>query len=286
MYGLEILLRTLEVPTPPRSDPDGTRWQYHPRRGHHSKVSCWGVLLDLLETSAVLRSQFQSDEIVFGLDLELRDYTRDQPKKLDLVIGRPDPDGRWRDPPHSLPGLVDEWSIHLTDEERVRVSEYGYVTEGPIGPVHLAVEAKAAMTEFGKARPRLYDELNSSHQIVHGASNHALAVGLAMINICETFVSPLRNPGHSFDTAVSVTKHKQPTQAKKTVDHVKGLPRRSGASSTGYDALAIVVIDLPNDGRPISLVSGDPAPDPTSVFHYDHAIRRAAAEYEARFARI
>lgn len=44
------------------------------------------------------------------------------------------------------------------------------------------------MTAFSKSYPRLYDELNSSHAVIHGASNRALAVGLAIINVAEDFV--------------------------------------------------------------------------------------------------
>jgi hypothetical protein len=37
----------------------------------------------------------------------------------------------------------------------------------------IALEAKAAFTEFGKAKPRLYDELNTSHLTIHGDSGPA-----------------------------------------------------------------------------------------------------------------
>ena len=47
------------------------------------------------------------------------------------------------------------------------------------------------MTAFRKSCPRLYDELNSSHAVIHGAPNRALAVGLAIINVAEDFVSPV-----------------------------------------------------------------------------------------------
>ena len=47
------------------------------------------------------------------------------------------------------------------------------------------------MTAFSKSYPRLYDEFNSSHAVIHGASNRALAVGLAIINVADEFVSPV-----------------------------------------------------------------------------------------------
>ena len=39
------------------------------------------------------------------------------------------------------------------------------------------------MTAHVKSLPRLYDELNSSHQIVHGASNNALSIGMVTVNV-------------------------------------------------------------------------------------------------------
>lgn len=287
MYGLESFIRTLGIPRPPMTSPDGTLWQYHPRRGHHSAVACWGVLLDILQESNILRDQFLANKVVFGLDVSLRDYTRDQPKKLDLVIGRPDPSGRVRKKPHTLPSLVDKWGIDLTPQAADAVQKLHYVEEGPIGAVHLAAEAKAAMTEFGKSRPRLYDELNSSHQIVHGASTHALAMGVAMINVAPEFLSPTNNPkGSSYFDATVVNAEQQPRQADLTVKHVAGLPRRGGPKATGYDSLAIVVVDMRNDGGPVRLVDQPPAPPADSVFRYSQAIRRIASEYDASFSKL
>src|SRR6202030_3993931 len=80
--------------------------------------------------------------------------------------------------------------------------------------VLVAVEAKACMTEFGKARPRLYDELNSSHLTIHGDTNSAVAVGFAMINVAETFVSPIRNPWPLADHEAVINHHRQPRAAR------------------------------------------------------------------------
>jgi uncharacterized RmlC-like cupin family protein len=45
------------------------------------------------------------------------------------------------------------------------------VLTAEVGAVLIALEAKACMTAHVKALPRLYDELNSSHQCVHGSSS-------------------------------------------------------------------------------------------------------------------
>ena len=64
---------------------------------------------------------------------------------------------------------------------------------GPVGNVLVALEAKACMTKFASSRPRLYDELNSSHLTIHGASAQAAAAALVMINLSPEFISPERN---------------------------------------------------------------------------------------------
>ena len=83
--------------------------------------------------------------------------------------------------------------MDLDDKQQQLFDAMPVAFEGPVGSVLMAMEAKACMTEHSKAGPRLYDELNSSHGIVHGASANALAVGFVMINAAHTFVSPDRN---------------------------------------------------------------------------------------------
>jgi hypothetical protein len=148
----------------------------------------------------------------------------------------------------------------------------------------MALEAKAAMTAHSKARPRLYDELNSSHHTVHGASSQALAVGLAIVNAASTFVSPDRNKAPGSPRVIST--HKQPAAAESVIEKVREIPRRSSSQGTGYDGLAIVVVDCPNDGSPVKLVETPPAPLPGDLFHYDDTIVRVATEYDATFSSI
>ena len=143
------------------------------------------------------------------------------------------------------------------------------------------------MTEHKKAGPRLYDELNSSHQIVHASSNRALSIGFFMVNASGVFVSPDRNKNVPADQLRDVTIHKQPAAAEHSINVVKGLPRRSGTSGTGYDGLAIVVIDMPNDGTtPVRLITTPPAPPRGDIFNYEAMLTRVANEYDAAFTRI
>jgi hypothetical protein len=149
--------------------------------------------------------------------------------------------------------------------------------------VLVALEAKAAMTAHNKAQPRLYDELNSSHLTIHGASAQALAVGLVMVNASPAFVSPgLQRPG----SAPVVSQHNQPAAAQGIVDKVKEIPRRTGSQQHGFDGLGIVVIDSANDGTPVRVVNAPPAPLPGEIFFYDDMVTRIANEYDTRFASI
>jgi hypothetical protein len=51
--------------------------------------------------------------------------------------------------------------------------------------------------------------------------------------------------------------------------------------------MAIVVVDVPNDGvTPVKLVEGPPAPPPGDIFNYDAMLTRIANEYDATFMRI
>lgn len=200
-------------------------------------------------------------------------------KDLDLVIARPlgEPD------PTTFAQLAQRYKVVLDAGQQATLAALPALHAGAVGGVLLALEAKAAMTEHGKARPRLYDELESSHTAVHGASRQALAIGLVLVNASTTFVSPDLNKG---PTRPVVSTHRQPAAIESTISKVTELPRRSDPSSVGFDGLGIVVLSAANDGTPVSLVSTPPAPHPGDIFFYDNMISRAANEYDTRFASI
>jgi len=104
------------------------------------------------------------------------------------------------------------------------------------------------MTEHGKSQPRVFDELSSSHEIVHQGDREAIAAGITMVNIAETFVSPLRQKSKD----LHVTQHKQPHVAERMVHHLRGLPMRDGVDETGFDAYATIVIECDNQS-PVNL---------------------------------
>jgi len=228
-----------------------------------------------------MRAHAASGKIIFGLNHKLTDFRTGKDKVLDLVIARPDgPATRV-----TLADLAQKYNIVLTPYQRSTLSTLPPIYSAPVGAVLVALEAKAAMTAHVKALPRLYDELNSSHLIVHGASNQALAVGLAMVNASPTFVSPDLNKIPAATKVIS--NHKQPAAAAAAIAMIRNnIPRRSGTNMNGYDGLAIVVVSAANDGTPITIMTSPPAPAKGDIFNYDNMVTRVANEYDATFKSI
>jgi hypothetical protein len=276
MHGPSILARTISIPLAK----GGALWQYHPRSDHHSKVACWGILFDLLRHSKLLREHIASGQLIFGINHEMRDFRTGRKKDLDLVLARPGA-GPTQRRLTTFRSLVDRWGIVLSEDEREILQELPNAVQSPVGAVHVALEAKACKTEHGKARPRLYDELNSSHDAVHGSAEMAIAVGFVMINVSDHFISPELN---KFGGLVRVTDHKQPRVTEAVIEKVLEIPRRATTSAQGFDALAIVVINCANDGAtPVQVIQGHPAPEPGDPVHYDSMIGRVVQLYESRF---
>ncbi|MBV9561367.1 MAG: hypothetical protein JOY90_13105 [Bradyrhizobium sp.] len=253
-------------------------WQYHSRSDHHSKIACWGVVFDLMVSTPLLRRHVATGAVRFGINHEMRDFVHDRKKNLDLVLCTPGGPTK----SDTLASLAANYKIELTDEEREEFGELPPLVRAPVGSVLLALEAKACMTAHQRALPRLYDELNSSHLTVHGASDQAIAVAFTMVNVASAYLSPdLNKKNRSSDPVWS--QHKQPRDAQLAIDKIKQLPRRSKPGDVGYDAISIVAIDMANDGRPVELVDGSPAPPKGDIYNYESMIARLSAIYATRF---
>lgn len=260
----------------------GYRGQYHSRSDHHSKVGCWGIMFDLLAESALLRAHVEAGKVTFGLNHQMGDWRLQRKKKLDLVLATPaEAPGR-----QTFADLVSEDGIVLTVSQQQKLSELPVLRQSSVGTVLVALEAKATMTAFQKSRPRLYDELNSSHLTIHGAADQAIAVGLALINTSESFISPVINKLGLAGLPPEVSLHTQPQEAERTVQKVKELPRRSGPGEQGFDALAIVLVNCQNDGSPVMTESRPPAPRVDDDYNYAQAIRRVSGIYAYRFSHL
>ncbi|WP_271065701.1 hypothetical protein [Caulobacter sp. NIBR1757] len=278
MYGPDILVRTLSKPT--RADRYGHRWQYHSRSDHHSKVACWGIIFDLMRVTPLLRRHVEAGVVWFGINHEMRDFVHDRKKNLDVVLctGTTGPSGS----PQTLTSLAKDYDIELLPDEAAELAGLPVLRRAPVGAVLMALEAKACMTAHQRALPRLYDELNSSHLTVHGATDQAIAAGFAMINVAERYLSPDLNK-KNLGTDPEWSTHNQPRDATLAVDKIRQLPKRSKPGDTGYDALAIVVIDCPNDGTPVKLVEAPPSPSPGDIYAYASMIDRLSHIYATRF---
>ena len=185
----------------------------------------------------------------------------------------------------TLVDLAAHYDVDLAPAEREELAALPTLKETPVGNVLIALEAKACMTSHQKALPRLYDELNSSHQTIHGAHDSAIAAGLVMINIANRFLSPDLNKGNRVAHPQWST-HPQPKSVAITIDKVKQLPRRSMTGIAGYDALGIVVVECINDGSPVVLYTAPPAPQAQDNYHYAAMLDRLRGIYETRFAQI
>jgi hypothetical protein len=283
VHGPEILARFLTNLGP--ADSYGVRWQYHSRSDRHSKVGSWGVAMDMLATSSLMRAHAEQGKIVLGVNHEMRDFHTGRKKDLDLVVARPG--GPVPRLTMTLKRLAFHHSIVLTDAEQSTLDSLPDIPVAPVGAVLVAMEAKACMTAHVKSLPRLYDELNSSHLCVHGASRQALAIGYVQVNAATEFISPVINSSRIADgLPVKVTAHRQPADTVRVLEKVAEIPRRSGQNGNGFDAIGATVLDLRNDGSTVRLVSTTPAPQPGDNFHYDSMIVRMANEYDTIFTHI
>lgn len=280
MYGPKILVRTMS-----RSLPKGSKrhfWQYHSRSDHHSKVACWGVIFDLLQRCPLLVAHVKERKVGFGVNHRMFDFRNNRDKNLDLVICTPGQGrlpGRYR----NLVEMAAELQLNLTSSERSRLERLPDIPIVPVGSVLIALEAKACMTEHSKAIPRLHDELNSSHLIVHGSSDDAIAGGLVMINLADRFVSPGKNRDGVLPP-LNWNFHRQPDAAEAVVRAISEIPRRTRLGDTGYDAMSIIVVECLNDGSsPVRLVADAPAPPPDTPFAYGSFIERLGHLYASRF---
>jgi hypothetical protein len=248
-------------------------------------------LFDLLLCSDLLREHVAEGRVAFGINHRMVDHTNNRPKNLDLVLCRPavgDATPKSKKKPVTFAGLVDSIGLELDPEDRTLLAELPVLTERPVGSVLLALEAKAAMTEFGKARPRLYDELASSHVVVHGDTDSAIAVGFAMVNGSDSFVSPTKNPCIAWGAPMVASTHDQPTQLRLTIEKIRALPRRETMGKPGFDAIAAVAVSCRNDGvTPVSLITGQEsgAVRDGDVLAYGTMINRVVGIYASRFPR-
>lgn len=275
MRGPTIIARTMSIPHPVGSS--GIVWQYHSRSDRHSKVACWAVMFDLLSTSSLLKQHVATGKVSLAINRQMNNFQTGQRKNLDLVVARATESDTG--PAVALDELADRYDLQLSQSDRALLDELPASPLGTAGStVLVALEAKACMTAHGKAGPRLFDELSSSHATVHGDNNNALAVGFAMVNYADKFISPVG----------TTNIHNQPAATVGVIKKLREINRRSGPQSgqPGFDAFGILVVELENDGSPMHVVTKPPAPQSNDDFFYDRMIVRTAHLYDANFGHV
>lgn len=230
----------------------GWTYRYHSRSDAHSIALCGFVLEDLLAACPALKAAALADKVVYGINAR-HTFPNGKKKTLDLAIG-----------------------TTTTVEDIARFADA--IRTGEIDRVLISCEAKTVMTEHGKSQPRVFDELGSSHEIVHQGDRKAIAAGITVVNIAKTFVSPLRQKS----LELYISQHKQPHAAERMINHLRGLSIRDSIKQTGFDAYATIVVDCDNRG-PVSLWTSPPAPQPGDPDHYDIFVARIVEAYATRF---
>jgi hypothetical protein len=234
----------------------GNTYRYHPRSDSHSKAICEYMMVDLLDHCAVLSEQAASGEVAYGINLDYTSPVSGKRKRFDLAIGTP---------ATPFMGGLD------------RIAK---VTE--LGAVLLTCEAKSAMTEHVKAKPRLYDELSSSHEIVHQGRPEAIATGITVINRADTYYSPTNQTD---PTSLTANYHDQPRVTKALIDHLRGLRIRDDTESVGFDAYCNIVVTTDNLTS-VALWTVPPAPQPGDEDYYGTFIEKIARLYTERFSTL
>lgn len=235
----------------------GHTYLYHSRSDSHSVALCKFILEDLVAASAVLRAQALTGLVAYGINVPFV-APSGKAKNLDLALGRP---------AEPIPSTT-----LLLEQPIVRVPS--------LSDLYFGCEAKSVMTEHGKSQPRVYDELSSSHEIVHQGRPEAIAAGVAVVNIAATFVSPLRQTSRD---ELHISKHKQPHVTGRMVQHLRGLPIREEIGQVGFDAFCTIVVESDNRTTAI-LWTEPPAPQPGDRDHYATFVERFVRFYEERFS--
>jgi hypothetical protein len=232
------------------------RISLHSRSDAHSVKLCELLLLDLLDRCEPINRQARQGQIAYGINYA-HGWSNGKIKTLDFAIGIPLVE---REPPP-------DGTIHRL-RSRARRGVLLTAPEQRFARLLVACEAKSVLTEHSKSQPRIFDELNGSHAIVHGGSEDTIAAGITLVNIATTFVSPLRQrPDHPLE----ITIHNQPDDAARMVEHLRALPRRSAGNPVGFDAYCTFVMDVDNQGR-VALGADPPAPQPGDPDHYNRFV--------------
>lgn len=236
---------------------------YQPRSNAHSNTLCLGILEDLLHHCPRIARDAASGDLVAALNhTVIVNYQR---WNIDLALGPPP--GTPTPPDVGLP-------IKMTVPTEIRV----------------AIEVKGVMTEHGKARNNRLRDLQAFHGHAHLYNQKVIAAGLVVVNVSETFWSPLRDE-------MDVTIHRSiESLGPETIALFRNLPLRNTSSDLpGLEAIAVLVVHHDNLRTNPSvellsytpgashLIAGPPAPPVGDPLSYGTMIHRICAAYRDRW---
>ncbi len=280
MFGERILARSLSSGAIP--DKFGNSWQYHSRSDRHSKIACWGTLVDLTIACPLLRIHAAQGRIGFGINHEMADFVTGRRKNLDLVICLP------RQESHesrkvTFADLIRQYDIQLAGPEVDALNKLPELVRRPVGEVLVALEAKACMTAHTKAAPRLFDELSSAAQCINGSAPSAIAVGQMLVNTANHFVSSDRNKRRRSGTNRVDSRDPQPMSSDKALATARRLTVRGYATERGFDAVGVTMLNGVNDGTPYLIAPTPPSLASNDPLTYENMIHRVSGLYDTRF---
>lgn len=282
MHGPTIIAASLNARR--HRDQYDNEWQYSPWSNHHSKVCCWAILFDVLRTSSLLRRQVREGKVGFGINHQMVDFETQKHKDLDLVLCIPRSDASPTDV--TFHDLRLDYDLVLSRPHLDDLQSLPPLKRTTVGDVLLAAEAKACMTEHSKAGSRFYDELSSAAQCINGSAARAIAIGFALFNAADRFISPKRNPFPMGTIPARITEHHQPKAVRKIEATFRKLRLRRDHNGRGFDTLGAVTIRMENNLSPVELVTDPPALSMEDPYHYEMMVRRIVSLYENRFASL
>ena len=272
MRGPTILARSMSIAT--RRGKSPRAWQYHSRSDSHSKIACWTLLFDLLLECDVVREAAERGRLGFRINHAMIGQIN---KTLDLVITVVPPT-RLQATRRTFAELSEVFGVALDETDRAALAGMPALYEEAVddaSEVAIAVEAKACMTEHIKSLPRLHAEILATGYLAKLAEPSCISVSYSLVNAASSFVSPSGKG--------EVNRHNQPEDARRVVQMLAtAVPTASKSREYGYDVIGTTVVDCRNDGSPVTVVQGAPAPTLNDHTHYERMMRSLCSAYRKR----
>jgi hypothetical protein len=225
-----------------------TEHGYHPRSSKHGDAMCEFVLRDLNANCPTLSALASRGAIVYQTNYTVNEGT---PSKwtIDLVLG-------------PRKGGLDLEGAYIARDDPLEV--------------WIAIDAKAIMTEHGKARRNRQRDLNSMAEILHRMDPTPIIGAYVAINMAAEFRSPLRKANTRHRNIERIVAETIPLMTEILQDEESGHP--------GLDAIGVTILDYSNaPGSQCRVIEAQPAPDRNRPLYYDNFIARLCEKFTARF---